>query len=173
MTAGRTSTRMSIQATIILTDLPANFVLDIMILKWYHYNMKLLTRNTDYAVRATCCMASKPGRTVTVTELTDELKMPRPFLRKILQRLNKVGMVKSAKGKAGGFRLAKNPYKLILADFIEAFQGPFSINECVFKKKVCPNTNRCSLKRKIDEIEDYIEARLRSVSIGSILNKEA
>ena len=116
-------------------------------------------------------MASKPGRAVTVTELTDDLKIPRPFLRKILQRLNKVGMFKSAKGKAGGFRLAKSPYKITLADFIEALQGPFSINECVFKKKVCPDTKRCSLKRRIDEIEDYVEAQLRLVSIGSILNK--
>jgi Rrf2 family protein len=135
--------------------------------------MKLLTRNTDYAVRAICCMASKPGRTSTVAELTDALDIPRPFLRKILQRLNKVGMVRSARGKAGGFRLAKDPYKLTLADFIEAFQGPFSINECVFKKKICPNTKRCALKCKIDEIEDYVEAQLKSVSIGSILNKEA
>lgn len=118
-------------------------------------------------------MALKPGRAVTAAELTDDLKIPRPFLRKILQRLNKVGMVKSTKGKAGGFKLVKNPYKLTLADFIEAFQGPFSINKCVFKKKVCPNTKRCSLKRKIDEIEYYVEARLRSVSIGSILNKGA
>lgn len=134
--------------------------------------MKLLTRNADYAVRAICCMASKSGRAVTVTELTDDLKMPRPFLRKILQRLNKVGMVRSARGKEGGFRLAKEPYKITLADFIEAFQGPFSINECVFKKKVCPNIKKCSLKRKIDEIEDYVEVQLRSVSIGSILRGE-
>ena len=118
-------------------------------------------------------MASKPGRAVTVTELAGDLNMPRPFLRKILQRLSKVGIVRSARGKAGGFMLVKNPDKLTLADFIEAFQGPFSINECVFKKKVCPNTKVCALKRKIDEIEDYVEAQLRSASIGSILNKEA
>jgi len=149
------------------------FFLDIMILKWYHSSMKLLTRDTDYAVRAICCMASKPGRAVTVAELTDDLKMPRPFLRKILQRLSKVGMVMSARGKEGGFRLAKDPYGMTLADFIEAFQGPFSINECIFKKKACPNTKRCVMKRKIDEIEDYVEAQLRSVSIGSILNKKA
>lgn len=118
-------------------------------------------------------MASKTGRSVTVTELTDELKIPRPFLRKILQRLNKVGMVKSARGKEGGFRLAKDIYNLTLADFIEAFQGPFRINECVFKKKICPNIRACPIKRKIDEIEDYVEAQLKSVSIGSILNREA
>jgi len=131
--------------------------------------MKLLTRNTDYAIRAICCMSSKPEKLFTVTELVNDLKMPRPFLRKILQTLNKVGVVKSVRGSGGGFKLVKNPDKLTLADLIEVFQGPLSINECTFKKRVCPNTGRCSLKSKIKNIEDSVKAELRSTSIGSLL----
>ena len=133
--------------------------------------MKLLTRDTDYAVRAICCMASKPGQLITVKKLADDLKMPRAFLRKILQRLNKVGLVRSTKGSGGGFRLSGDPRKITLADLIEAFQGPLSINECTFKKRACPNRRECPLKSKIEEIEDYVAAELRSTSIGSLLTK--
>lgn len=142
-----------------------------MILKWYHYNMKLLTRNTDYAVRAICSMASKPGRVVTVSDLVRELKMPRPFLRKILQILNKEGVVNSSRGTGGGFVLAIKPSKIFLTDLIEAFQGPVSISECVFRKKACPNRRICPLKRKIDRIESHVEAELRSITIASLVNK--
>lgn len=133
--------------------------------------MKLLTRNTDYAVRAICCMASKPGKIFTVAELTNCLKIPRPFLRKILQILNKEGIVRSFKGLGGGFVLAMKPSKIFLSDLMEAFQGPLKINECIFKKKICPDIGRCPLRRKIDKIEDHVVSELRSVTIGSLIRE--
>ena len=142
-----------------------------MILKWYHCNMKLLTRNTDYAVRAICSMAARPNNIVTATELVSELKIPKPFLRKILQILNKKGIVKSTKGSGGGFVLARKPNDIYLVTLIEAFQGPLSINECIFKKRVCPNRKTCPLKKKITEIENKVENELRSITIGSLLSK--
>ncbi len=133
--------------------------------------MKLLTRNTDYAIRAVCSMASRQGQVVSVAELVRELKMPRPFLRKILQTMSKAGLVTSTKGIGGGFTLSKDIDKLTLADFVEAFQGPLSINECSFKKKRCPNTGGCPLKKKIDSIGNYVVNELRSITVGSLLKK--
>jgi Rrf2 family protein len=142
-----------------------------MTLKWYHLAMKLLTRNTDYAVRAICAMAKKPGEVVSAAHLVKDLRIPRPFLRKILQTLGKKGIVDSAKGVGGGFRLALDPGKIYLADIIEAFQGPIKVNECMFKKKICPNRGQCPLKKKIDQIEDHVVSELQSVTIGSLLGK--
>lgn len=133
--------------------------------------MKLLTRNTDYAVRAICCMASKPEKVFTVAELTNGLKIPRPFLRKILQLLNKEGIVRSTKGLGGGFTLALKPSRIFLSVLMEAFQGPLKINECIFKKKICPDIGRCPLRSKINMIEDHVVSELRSVTIGSLIKK--
>ncbi|MDO8535454.1 MAG: Rrf2 family transcriptional regulator [Candidatus Omnitrophota bacterium] len=144
-----------------------------MIPIWYHYrtrlNLKLLSRNTDYAVRAVCYMAKDKKRIFSVRELVDALKMPRPFLRKILQVLNNKGLLRSYKGIGGGFRLARKAENIYLIDMIEAFQGPFKLNECFFKRKICPNRSSCSLKRKIDTIEGMVYKELKSITIGSIL----
>ena len=51
--------------------------------------MKLITRNTDYAIRALCFIARKKKQVVSVKELVSKLRIPKPFLRKISQRLNK------------------------------------------------------------------------------------
>ena len=51
--------------------------------------MKLITRDTDYAIRALCCIAGSGKKELSVRDLTDRLAMQRPFLRKILQKLNK------------------------------------------------------------------------------------
>ena len=131
--------------------------------------MKLLTRNTDYGIRALCFIANQNGRVVPVTELVKALKMPRPFLRKILQILTKQGFVKSYKGVGGGFALAIRPEKLYIAEVAKTFQGELSLNECFLKKAVCPNRKSCPLKRRIDRIEKRVAEELGSITIGELL----
>ena len=131
--------------------------------------MKLLSRNADYAVRALCYIANEKNKTISVTELVEKLKIPRPFLRKILQTLNRKGILESHKGVGGGFRLAKRPNGISLAEVIEVFQGPIKAESCFFKKDVCPNKPSCPLKSKIGAIEDRVYRELKSINIESIV----
>lgn len=131
--------------------------------------MKLITRDSDYALRAICFMAKDKNIIIPVSNLVKELKIPRPFLRKILQILNKKGILSSYKGKGGGFLLAKPAHKIFLVDLIEIFQGPLRLNECFFKKVTCPDINTCALRKKINAIEKYVARELKSITIASLL----
>lgn len=131
--------------------------------------MKLITRDTDCAVNALYLMAEDKDRIYTAAELVEKLSVPRAFLRKILQILNKKGLVKSFKGRGGGFRLDLSPDKIFLLDIMEIFQGRFKLNECLLNKKVCPNKNDCRLKIKIDVIERHVYSELKSITLGSLL----
>lgn len=64
--------------------------------------------------------------------------------------------------------MAKPAGKIFLVDLIRIFQGPFKLNECLFKKKACPNIKRCALRKKLKEIEDYVIKELNSITIGSL-----
>ncbi len=132
--------------------------------------MKLITRDTDYAVRALCFIAQSKERIVSVSTLVNKLRIPRPFLRQILQALNKKGILKSYKGLGGGFQLAISPNQIFLVDLIKIFQGPLKLNECIFKKKICPNKDICMLRAKINIIEKEVILELGSISIASLLN---
>ena len=132
--------------------------------------MKLITRDTDYAARALCFIAESKERIVPVSTLVNKLRMPRPFLRQILQVLNKKGILKSYKGLGGGFQLAISPKQIFLVDLIRIFQGPLKLNECIFKKKICPSKNTCSLRARINTIEKEVILDLGSISIASLLN---
>lgn len=134
--------------------------------------MKLITRNTDYAVRALCCIAEQKQGVISADQLVKSLKMPRPFLRKILQTLNKEGLLNSSKGKGGGFTLIISPEKITLTDVMKIFQGPLKLNECKFRKNDCPYISDCFLKKKIDEIEKEVIAKLKAITITSIIKKE-
>ena len=131
--------------------------------------MKLITRDTDYAIRAVCYIGKQDKDVVSVTELVASLKIPRPFLRKILQTLNKKGILRSIKGSCGGFSLASPCKRILLTDIMRSFQGDLSLNECYFKKHVCPHTSRCRLRSAVNRIEKYVFKQLGSINISQLI----
>ena len=130
--------------------------------------MKLITRDTDYAIRALNYIVCNEGRTVSITELVRELETPKPFLRKILQLLSINGILKSYKGNNGGFILAREPDNIFLLDLMQIFQGQFRISECMFKKDTCPNQQYCLLKVEIDSIEKMVLEKISSITLKSL-----
>jgi Rrf2 family iron-sulfur cluster assembly transcriptional regulator len=116
--------------------------------------MKLVTRNTDYAIRALCCMAHNKKKIV---------------LRKILQALHKNNILISMKGQGGGFELTPKTDKISILKLIEIFQGPFRLNECIFKGLRCPNIIKCRLNKKIGKIERRVRAELKSITLADLL----
>lgn len=131
--------------------------------------MKLIKRDTDYALRAVSYIG-KRGKLTTVGELVKKLHIPRPFLRKILQILNRHKILVSHKGARGGFIPAKPLNKIFLLDLIRIFQGEFKINECMFKKSLCPNIRICPLRKKIDKIENYAFSQFKNVTLADLVN---
>ncbi len=131
--------------------------------------MNLIARNTDYAIRSLSFIAKHSKEVVSVRDLVRELRIPRPFLRKILQDLSSAGILNSFKGKGGGFRLAKMPGKISLTEVIETFQGPIKLQEHFFKKGTCKNMKTCVLKKRLDAIEKDVIVKLSAISIASIM----
>jgi Rrf2 family protein len=133
--------------------------------------MKLITRDTDYAVRALAFIAKHDKEIVSVSQLVRHLKIPRPFLRKILQILNRKRLLNSYKGQGGGFKLAVAPGRIRLLDLIEIFQGRMRLNECIFKKRFCPNIKTCKLHKRLESIQRYVISELKSITLLSLLKE--
>ncbi|MCX5714895.1 MAG: Rrf2 family transcriptional regulator [Candidatus Omnitrophica bacterium] len=131
--------------------------------------MKLITRDTDYAVRALCYLSKHRERIVAIPELVEELNIPRPFLRKILQLLHNKGILRAYKGNGGGFSLTAAPEKIRLIKIMKVFQGPFSLNQCLLKKDYCPRRKCCGLRKKIMQIETRAFEDLNGITLSSIL----
>lgn len=108
---------------------------------------------------------------VSVTELARKLMIPKPFLRGIFQELKKADIVRSYKGKAGGFELARKAENIFLTELINLFQGPINLEDCLIKNSICPDTKFCLLKVKIDKIKKYAVTELESITIKLIAKK--
>lgn len=131
--------------------------------------MKLIRKDTDYAIKALCFIARRKNEVVSVKELVRCLNIPKPFLRKLLQVLNKEKLLKSYKGVGGGFKMAVTPDKISLVRLINIFQGPITLSEHKLKKRVCPGARGCFLKKNLDLIEKDINDRLSIITIKTLI----
>lgn len=133
--------------------------------------VKLLTKNTDYAVRALARIAQRGGEAVSAARIAQEEKIPYAYLRRILNILKDEKVLRSIEGKGGGFVLGKKPAEIYLTDIITIFQGEVNLTECMFREKICHNRATCVLRSKIKRIEEKVLEELKGITLASIVNE--
>ncbi len=105
-----------------------------------------LTRESDYGIRSVLYLARQPYKKVSfVTEISEEYKIPRSFLAKILQKLVRSKIVKSYRGVKGGFSLARQSRDISVLDVLEAIEGKLALNLCTPDKKKCDFSRHCPI----------------------------
>lgn len=86
--------------------------------------MRVSTK-ADYGLRALIEIACRPdAHAVSAEELGRVQDIPHGFLQAILADLRRAGIVVSQRGQSGGWRLARPPEEISVADVIRAVDGP-------------------------------------------------
>lgn len=110
-------------------------------------------------------------------DLVNGTNLPRDFLAKIFQKLVHHGILKSAKGRGGGFSLAKPPHDVALIDIIEAVEGPQLLDACVVGLEKCNDQMPCAqhdLYKPIRQrLKDYLETTTLADLSASLRSKQA
>lgn len=79
----------------------------------------------DYGVRAMLTLAYL-GRPATTEDLAKSQGLPAKFLGAILSDLRRAGLLTSQRGADGGYRLARPPREIAVADVMRALDGPLA-----------------------------------------------
>jgi Rrf2 family protein len=86
-----------------------------------------VSAKTDYAIRAALELAAAgDDRPVKGERIATAQAIPLRFLENILMQLRHAGLVESRRGAEGGYRLARTPAEITLADVIRAIDGPLA-----------------------------------------------
>ena len=84
-----------------------------------------VSAKSDYALRALLeIVAQSDGGPVPAEGVGRAQDIPRGFLLAILGDLRRAGIVSSQRGQSGGWRLARTPDRISVADVIRAVEGP-------------------------------------------------
>jgi len=127
-----------------------------------------ITRETDYAMRCVYYLTRKGGAVTMVDEIARNMRSPKSFLAKILQKLVKADIVKSHRGVKGGFTLAKRPRDINFLHVIEAIQGPIAMNVCALDEKMCEFSNVCSIHPVWVDARQQVEKLLKKKNFADL-----
>lgn len=85
-----------------------------------------MSAKVDYAIRALVTLAAEDGGPMKAEALATAQDIPLNFLENILGDLRRAGVVATQRGQDGGYRLARAPEQITLADIIRPLDGPLA-----------------------------------------------
>ena len=106
-----------------------------------------LTKQTNYAVRMLMYCAANSDQLSRIPEIAKAYGVSELFLFKILQPLNKAGLVETVRGRNGGVRLGRTADKITLFDVVKVTEDSFAMAECFEDDGdvECPLIDSCGL----------------------------
>lgn len=131
-----------------------------------------LTSRSEYALLALVYLArQKNDRYVSVDAISKAQKIPAKFLEQIMLALKHGRYVQSVKGQRGGYRLAKAPDKITLAEVIRLFDGALAPTESVSKYfyGATPIEKEKGLVKVFKRIRDQVAETLEGTTIADVM----
>jgi Rrf2 family transcriptional regulator, cysteine metabolism repressor len=119
-----------------------------------------LSVKSDYASRAVLGLARRyqTGQAVKVEDLAADYGVPPNYLVQILIELKSQNIVKSLRGKEGGYMLARPPAEVTLGDILRAVHGQVFDSPALTDPRCPPELGRAwsLLQQKLDEVANSI-----------------
>jgi Rrf2 family protein len=126
-----------------------------------------ISEATSLALHTMGILAANSGRPITGKKIATALGGSEAHLAKVLQRLVKGGLVRSARGRGGGFKLAKPPEEIALLDVYELLEGRWNAQACLLKSAVCGRRG-CMLGGLLTSINEQMKSRLASTTLAML-----
>ncbi|MBO7743514.1 RrF2 family transcriptional regulator [Paenibacillus sp. MWE-103] len=122
------------------------------------------SKATNYALHTMLFLAAAtPNKPVGVQKLAEKQEVSPTYLSKILTKLVKAGMIESASGANGGYRLKRNWENVTFLDIIHAIEGTASLFDCSLD-----HGPDCPIQQVVLAAEQKMEAHLRNQTMAEL-----
>lgn len=132
--------------------------------------MLRISKLTDYALVLIAELSSCPTlEPVAATDLAARTELPLPTVAKVLKLLAAGGIVGSARGKSGGYRLLRDPATLGLLEVIDAIEGELGLTDCSVGAEHCERGTRCRLRAGFQRLNAEVRTLFARVRVSELL----
>ena len=112
---------------------------------------------------------------VRIQTISEHQSIPKRFLEQILNDLKSAGLVRSKRGVAGGYRLAKPPEQITVAAIVRHVEGALAPVSCVserfYQKCSCPDESRCAIRSVMKEIREAVVRIAERVTVADLCDR--
>ena len=136
-----------------------------------------LSSMEEYGLRCLLQIArAGEGASLTIAEMSEREGISAPNVAKIMRVLRRAGLVRSTRGKAGGYTLARPAAEVRALDVLAALGGrlfdPGFCDRHAGLSGHCLNTRDCSLRPVLRGLQEAVDLVLGELTIASLLGSE-
>ena len=131
--------------------------------------MLRVSKLTDYATVVMTVLAAAPDCVHSAQDLADKARLELPTVSKLLKTLAHADLVESFRGVNGGYKLARPPERISIADIVIAMEGPIGMTECSAHSGSCGHEPHCGVRVNWRRINQAIAQALHGVSLADMV----
>ena len=131
----------------------------------------MIAQKTRYALRSLLFLAEEQGGTpVQLARIAETQRVPPKYLELIMLDLKKAGLVKSARGPKGGYRLAREAENISFGEIVRTMEGPIALVSCASVNYYAPcgdchDEATCAIRRAFSILRDQSAQLLEGISL--------
>jgi Rrf2 family protein len=128
-----------------------------------------LTMTGEYAVRAMLHIAALPPDAIApIADISRAWEVPETFLRKIVGKLARGGLLTTHRGNGGGIALSRPSREITLLDVLRVTEGPLALNACLTSAGACHRTPWCPVHPVWCEAQEKLREVLSSRTLEDL-----
>ena len=136
-----------------------------------------ITALEEYGFRCMLLLAkSGLDTSLTLTQFAEHERLSIPYAAKLLGLLKKSGLVKSVRGRNGGYALARDPEKIVLNEIFDSLGDPvFSRDHCdrfTGKEEYCVHADNCSVRHIWISFDGFLSNLLSRITLADMASGE-
>jgi Rrf2 family protein len=112
---------------------------------------------------------------VRIQTIAKQQNIPKRFLEQILNDLKMAGLVQSRRGMGGGYRLARRPEEISLAQIVRPIEGALAPVSCVseqfYQKCSCPDESRCAIRSAMKEVREAVVRVADRITVAELCER--
>ena len=108
---------------------------------------------------------------IPLAEIAKRQELSAKYLEQLIILLKGAGLIRSVRGRRGGYVLARKPGQISVGEIVETLEGKLSVVDCVLEPELCYRATECPTRDIWVGITDVVKKQLFSLSLGDILAK--
>jgi Rrf2 family protein len=137
----------------------------------------MLSKKARYALHALLVLVEHgDGDPMMVADIAERGRVSPHFLEQVLLYMKRCGIVRSKRGRTGGYLLGRMPENISFAEVIRLIDGPLALSPCVSKiayRKCedCDDEETCSIRKVLLAARNATAAVLEARTLAGAMPK--
>jgi Rrf2 family transcriptional regulator, iron-sulfur cluster assembly transcription factor len=131
-----------------------------------------LTKTSEYAIRVMVYLANHKDERLSATHIHQKLNIPYKYLGKMMSTLAATGLVKSMRGKTGGYQVCCDLDKVTLAQIVDQVEGLESYERCLLGFEKCGDEKPCPMHSLWGPKRDAIKEMIFNTTLQDLVDQE-